>query len=411
MKLLLVGNHTCGNRGDGAILRGLITELRRQEPSVQLDIKSRYPDSSSFLLGEKVTMDELFQHNNLKKSKFSILLNPLKRKVVPIWLHLLIKLNFRFLIPSYIKKQITKLDEYDAVIQVGGSFFVDLYGEIQFEYAMCSILANKPIFLVGHSVGPFERKRYRNVANTIFKKVTAIYLRENVSLELMKNSNICIDKVKKGCDTAWLVPANPQLREKERPSIAITVRNLHPFDKRLGIGQSEYELAFADLCNKLIAKGYTIIACSTCTGIDGYPKDDRLVAQRVKSLIDNQEAFEVIMDELNDTQLGHLLSQSVLTVGTRLHSAIISKNFGTVAIALNYEHKSKGIMEQLGLSKYSVDLGELLNGNLYDYCSEILSDLNNEEISMCNSVGKEKETAKAMISDLLTKIKESSPTC
>ena len=32
MKLLILGNHTCGNRGDSAILRGLLDAIHRLEP-------------------------------------------------------------------------------------------------------------------------------------------------------------------------------------------------------------------------------------------------------------------------------------------------------------------------------------------------------------------------------------------
>ena len=42
MKLLLVGNHTCGNRGDAAILRGLLDTLRKLEANLEIDILSRY---------------------------------------------------------------------------------------------------------------------------------------------------------------------------------------------------------------------------------------------------------------------------------------------------------------------------------------------------------------------------------
>ena len=45
------------------------------------------------------------------------------------------------------------------------------------------------------------------------------------------------------------------------------------------------------------------------------------------------------MDELNDLEMGKILGACELTVGTRLHSAIISMNFATPAIAINYEHK------------------------------------------------------------------------
>lgn len=32
MKLLILGNHTCGNRGDSAIMRGLLDAIRQQAP-------------------------------------------------------------------------------------------------------------------------------------------------------------------------------------------------------------------------------------------------------------------------------------------------------------------------------------------------------------------------------------------
>ncbi|STE96177.1 Colanic acid biosynthesis protein [Escherichia coli] len=50
-----------------------------------------------------------------------------------------------------------------------------------------------------------------------------------------------------------------------------------------------------------------------------------------------------MMDELNDLEMGKILGACELTVGTRLHSAIISMNFATPAIAINYEHKSAGL--------------------------------------------------------------------
>ncbi len=45
MKLLILGNHTCGNRGDSAILRGLIDSITLQDPTAEVDVMSRYPVS------------------------------------------------------------------------------------------------------------------------------------------------------------------------------------------------------------------------------------------------------------------------------------------------------------------------------------------------------------------------------
>ena len=68
MKLLILGNHTCGNRGDSAILRGLLDAINILNPHAEVDVISRYPVSSSWLLNRPVMGDPLFlqmkQHNS-----------------------------------------------------------------------------------------------------------------------------------------------------------------------------------------------------------------------------------------------------------------------------------------------------------------------------------------------------------
>ena len=68
MKLLILGNHTCGNRGDSAILRGLLDAINILNPHAEVDVMSRYPVSSSWLLNRPVMGDPLFlqmkKHNS-----------------------------------------------------------------------------------------------------------------------------------------------------------------------------------------------------------------------------------------------------------------------------------------------------------------------------------------------------------
>jgi len=48
MKILLVGNPTCGDRGDGAILRGLIDAINPARSDVEMAIARRYPVSAGY---------------------------------------------------------------------------------------------------------------------------------------------------------------------------------------------------------------------------------------------------------------------------------------------------------------------------------------------------------------------------
>mgnify|MGYP000547117173 CR=1 FL=1 len=233
---------------------------------------------------------------------------------------------------------------------------------------------------------------------------------------MMKRSEIDTSKVEHGVDTAWLVDHQDDSFQPsyavqhwldvtaKQKTVAITLRELAPFDKRLGTTQAAYEQAFADVVNRVLDSGYQVLALSTCTGIDSYNKDDRMVALNLRNLVNDPSRYHVVMDELNDLEMGKLLSACDLTVGTRLHSAIISMNFGTPAIAINYEHKSAGIMQQLGLPEMAVDIRHLLDGSLEGKVADTLGQLPELRIRLGDAVMRERERGVRMVQSVLTRI-------
>lgn len=424
MKLLILGNHTCGNRGDSAILRGLIDAITTLDESVKVDVMSRYPVSSAWLLGRPVLGDGLYkqmkQHNNAIG-----LMGRVKKVLRRKYQHQVLMAKAtdsgrlrNISIPQGFIDFVKSLQTYDAIIQVGGSFFVDLYGVSQFEHALCSFMAKKPVYMVGHSVGPFQDTQFNQLANYAFGNTRALILRESYSLDLMKQSNIDTSKVEQGVDTAWLVDHHcdsfvPDYAAqhwlniiKRNKTVAITLRELAPFDKRLATTQEAYEQAFAAVVNRVIEQGYQVLALSTCTGIDSYNKDDRMIALNLRQYMANPERYHVIMDELNDLEMGMILAECELTVGTRLHSAIISMNFGTPAIAINYEHKSAGIMQQLGLPEMAVDIRQLLDGSLQGVVNDVLGQLPQINQRLTQAVKAERESGLRMVESVLARVKE-----
>jgi colanic acid/amylovoran biosynthesis protein len=158
--------------------------------------------------------------------------------------------------------------------------------------------------------------------------------------------------------------------------------------------------------NRLLDDGYQVLALSTCTGIDSYNKDDRMVALNLRQHINDASRYHVVMDELNDLEMGKLLSACDLTVGTRLHSAIISMNFGTPAIAINYEHKSAGIMQQLGMPEMAVDIRHLLDGSLAGMVADTLGQLPAINERLAVAVKLEREKGIGMVKSVLDRVGE-----
>ncbi|WP_437888299.1 colanic acid biosynthesis pyruvyl transferase WcaK [Phytobacter sp. V91] len=423
MKLLILGNHTCGNRGDSAILRGLLDAIARIEPQAEVYVMSRYPVSSSWLLNRPVMGDPLYSQMKAHNTAAG-LVGRVKKILRRRYQHQVLlsrvtdsgKLR-NIAIAQGFTDFVRLLANYDAIVQVGGSFFVDLYGVPQFEHALCTFMAKKPLYMIGHSVGPFQDPQFNQLANYAFGHCEALILRESVSLDLMKQSEITTDKVEQGVDTAWLVEDDANFVPSyavrhwlevagRQKTVAITLRELAPFDKRLGTTQQAYEEAFAGVVNRIIDAGWQVIALSTCTGIDSYNKDDRMVALNLRKHISSPSSYHVVMDELNDLEMGKILSACDLTVGTRLHSAIISMNFGTPAIAINYEHKSAGIMKQLGMPEMAVEIRHLLDGSLAAMAADMLGQLPalNQRLSV--AVDAEREKGAQMVQSVLDRIRE-----
>lgn len=423
MKLLILGNHTCGNRGDSAILRGLLDAIARIEPQAEVDVMSRYPVSSSWLLNRPVMGDPLYSQMKAHNTAAG-LVGRVKKVLRRRYQHQVLlsrvtdsgKLR-NIAIAQGFTDFVRLLAGYDAIIQVGGSFFVDLYGVPQFEHALCTFMAKKPLYMIGHSVGPFQDPQFNQLANYVFGHCDALILRESVSLNLMKQSEITTEKVEQGVDTAWLVEDDASFIPSyavrhwldvaaKQKTVAITLRELAPFDRRLNTTQQAYEKAFAEVVNRILDAGWQVIALSTCTGIDSYNKDDRMVALNLRQYISDPSRYHVVMDELNDLEMGKILAACDLTVGTRLHSAIISMNFGTPAIAINYEHKSAGIMQQLGMPEMAVDIRHLLDGSLASMAADTLGQLPALNQRLATAVAAEREKGALMVKSVLDRIRE-----
>ena len=105
-------------------------------------------------------------------------------------------------------------------------------------------------------------------------------------------------------------------------------------------------------------------------------------------------------------EMGKILGACELTVGTRLHSAIISMNFATPAIAINYEHKSAGIMQQLGLPEMAIDIRPLLDGSLQAMVADTLGQLPALNTRLNEAVSRERQTGMQMVKSVLERIGE-----
>ena len=81
-------------------------------------------------------------------------------------------------------------------------------------------------------------------------------------------------------------------------------------------------------------------------------------------------------------------------------------NFATPAIAINYEHKSAGIMQQLGMPEMAIDIRHLLDGSLQAMVADTLGQLPQINERLAQAVRREREQGYRMVESVLTRIGE-----
>jgi colanic acid/amylovoran biosynthesis protein len=79
-------------------------------------------------------------------------------------------------------------------------------------------------------------------------------------------------------------------------------------------------------------------------------------------------------------------------------------NFGTPAIAINYEHKSAGIMQQLGMPEMAVDIRHLLDGSLGAMVGDTLGQLPAINERLAVAVKAEREKGIGMVKSVLDRV-------
>lgn len=367
-RILIIGNHTCANRGDAAILRGLITGLENHISSNQIDVMSRYIMAGQYILERKMIDDFVFN----EKNKFNFLKrvkNRLSYELILLsFIYPISKRFISFFFSDAQRKFCRLIENYESIIQVGGSFFIDLYGIGQFENLLLSLYKNKDIVLVGHSLGPFKSKIFKRYSKKILPKINKIFVRDTESMQILEKEDLISANITLGSDTAWLIETDKnnnvldctlQPIFNDNKVVAITLRNLAPFNSKLNISQEDYENIYIEIIEKLIKLKYKIICISMCTGLDRYNNDDRMIGLKIKNKLSEPDEMFVLMNEYTDVEIGNILSHCHLLIGTRLHSVILSLLYNTPALAITYEHKSKGILEKLNIPDYCFTINDM----------------------------------------------------
>lgn len=352
---IAVINQPLANRGDEAAHKAFIRILADRFPEKQIDII--FINQNKELIDSFVVNKKNIRYVNIKGAKHHIQFEAIS---------LLLRCPSLALLHPVLRKYKNCLKQYDYIINAPGGICMGGFRNWDHIWQLyISKELNKKIFYWGRSIGPFTDNNYRN---KIFKTYSIILLkyfsflglRDSKSVEIARSFGInCTEMT----DSALMqnievsVPDHIQNEIDGKNYFVFVPNQLSWHYKYKTIEQNkidDYYVSILEIIHKKYAD-YKIV----------------MLPQTYKSNINDFDYFIklkkyskipkiIIVDENQNSDIQQqIIKNSVFVIGARYHSIIFAINNKKPFIALSYEHKMTGLLENLNLLNRSVNIQDI----------------------------------------------------
>jgi len=358
MNILIINAHSSKNKGDAGILLSMIDAIKKHNPKCNIKIHSRFPE-----------IDSEFYDEPVASCVENISIDPKTSKITKIVsaLRLLTILN------DVRKVKSLDYEWADVVVSCGGGFLLSHRLSVALLQHLVQIKTafdyGKPVVIYSQSIGPFYNTFMQKMAKRILDKVTKIYIRESTTYKWLTKIGCENPNIELVPDSAFSMYTQgfqkidnllKELKEEDNKKIVgMTVRDWNfPELEDTEFYRNKYIESIRSAI-KHISKEYKskVYLMPQVLGPNPF-NDDRIIGREILQTIDTSLA-ELLDYDLNPRELKYLYSKMDMFIGTRMHSNIFALSTFVPTVAINYEHKTEGIMKMLDLEDYVVDIKDI----------------------------------------------------
>ncbi len=387
MKILITHVYSHDNKGDAAILSVMIQQLKKNFKGSNI-YASVFDNFTKNNWKEEAKRIESFLYI-IAQHKNTAFIYPYSLYVIfiTIFWSLIYRLTgkkINILVSKRLRSLLEHFISSDLILPIGGGYLnrgnsikETLHLILNLHPIAISKILGKPTILYSQSIGPYNNIIQRFFAKLILSTTDLIIVRENISLGIIKNLGIRKNIIRKSVDAGFLfntdlnfnIAKELSINKKEikRPTVGITVRKWLNKQK-----QERYEGEIAKFCDYIISnRGVNVVFIPQVTA-DYFKDDDRKVGEKIiRKMIVKNNVWNA-GKKYNHYEIKALYSKLDYLVGTRFHSVIFSLTALVPAIAIEYEHKTRGIMQDLGLSEWVIKMEDVNATKLISMFDDLL---------------------------------------
>ena len=376
MKIVISHVYSSHNNGDAAILSAQLEQLRQTFPQAQLRILSVDSIEAGYKF-EGIPVSNALMFGTVSPANGrpkKLMLAVTMMAYTAMWSMVFRSLRIRLPLPGSWRVPMRIMSESDLQVCVGGGYLrakddaiSTLMLLLLFHQIWLARVLGKPVVLYAQSFGPYPKRIQYKLAATGLLYATLILVREANSRSLLARMGLDDDRVIQVPDSAFLF--SPDLRFDPQPLIGerrpgeqivgITARAWLP-----GAGQQAYERAMAEFIDWLsLQPGVKVVVIPQVTATE-QNDDDRAVGRRIQELVGSRSKVVFLDRRFTHYEIKSVFACLDYLVGTRFHSVIFALTAGVPALAIEYEHKTSGIMRDLGLEDWVLAIEDVTTDRL-----------------------------------------------
>lgn len=354
MNILIPNASSKKNIGDLAALESLISILRKNfGNNAFITVHSYEPEMHRSNLAERIDYNLYAWVAFADKRVF--------KRFIRLAHLLALYFTNRFRLPIFKRSKLQELiNDYkraDLIVFVGGGYLRPKTGILPSInlFMLLSLFAFAKLFpakkiICPMSFGPFAYEWQERIAARTLRGLSVVSVRERISYELLTKkyrlSNIILS-----CDFALLLSGlkiNDPIGSK--PILGFTIRDWFEEKK-----QKDFEYAFAkaviQFAKNFDIKIQPIIQVDGGNGIDF----DELVTENIVKYLKQNGIIPLPSIKITSVEQAlDVYANVALLLGMRMHSNILAAVSGTPFVAISYEYKTEGVVEQLNNSEYVI---------------------------------------------------------
>ncbi|MHB9131792.1 MAG: polysaccharide pyruvyl transferase family protein [Armatimonadota bacterium] len=372
----MITNIVALNGGDAAILFGTIRALRRVlGEDCRVTAFASHPQRCRELFPEVEFRETLGLTATRSPSIRYVgrLLRALRtaRFLAAAWCHAhRLPTVAQHLLPADAWDSLTRYADADAIISSGGTYLKEEYGVLSplIDYRI-ALQLRRPLAFFTQSLGPFTTPYIRRAMKTIFSQAAGILLRDERSLEHLREIGVPAARMHIGADAAFALAdptrlqraAKRQFPQGNTLRVAYSVRPWAHFADVPSAAMERYISSIAASLHHLVHHHQAEITfLSTCQGVPEYD-DDAQLAEEIVRRLDAETAANVHVthrfrrfDELIDE-----LSTFDVAICTRMHMCILSLLAGLPVLPIAYEFKTQELFRKFGQEEWVIQMDEI----------------------------------------------------